>query len=133
MIPQSLPKNNAGTDGEDDSDYEAETTTPKHVNMSAGARALRLWLNKALKIQMTDGRVLIGVFVCTDQDANVILSSCSEFLPADPNIPNEEPRMLGLVMIPGKHIVSVHIDINEYSNLDLSVPLPKSMYEEDLT
>lgn len=25
------------------------------------------------RIEMTDGRVLIGVFLCTDRDANVIL------------------------------------------------------------
>lgn len=57
---------------------------------------------------MTDGRTLIGVFLCTDRDANVILGSCSEYLPPDTAGSNEDPRMLGLVMIPGKHIVSVH-------------------------
>lgn len=36
------------------------------------------WINKYMKIEMTDGRILIGTFVCTDKDANVILSACSE-------------------------------------------------------
>lgn len=27
------------------------------------------------RIEMTDGRVLIGVFLCTDRDANVILGN----------------------------------------------------------
>jgi len=31
-----------------------------------------------MKIEMTDGRILIGTFVCTDKDANIILSACSE-------------------------------------------------------
>lgn len=39
---------------------------------------LMSWINKYMKIEMTDGRILIGTFVCTDKDANVILSSCSE-------------------------------------------------------
>lgn len=33
-----------------------------------------------MKIEMTDGRILIGMFLCTDRDGNVILGSCSEFL-----------------------------------------------------
>ncbi|CAH2012839.1 unnamed protein product [Acanthoscelides obtectus] len=79
----------------------------KPLNTSPGAVKLRTWLNKSFRIEMTDGRVLIGVFLCTDRDANIILGSCSEYLPHSINgkPANEEPRMLGLVMIPGKHIV----------------------------
>lgn len=86
--------------------------------MSPGAVKLRSWLNKTFRVEMTDGRILTGVFLCTDRDANIILGSCSEYLPADGKIksPNEEPRMLGLVMIPGKHIVNIHIDANEYDS-----------------
>lgn len=38
-----------------------------------GKTKLRKWLNLNFRIEMTDGRVLIGVFLCTDRDANVIL------------------------------------------------------------
>lgn len=38
-----------------------------------GKAKLRKWLNMKFRIEMTDGRVLIGVFLCTDRDANVIL------------------------------------------------------------
>lgn len=38
-----------------------------------GKSKLRKWLNMNFRIEMTDGRVLIGVFLCTDRDANVIL------------------------------------------------------------
>lgn len=38
-----------------------------------GKTKLRKWLNMNFRIEMTDGRVLIGVFLCTDRDANVIL------------------------------------------------------------
>lgn len=92
--------------------------------MSPGALKLRRWLNKTLRIEMSDGRVLIGVFLCTDRDANVILGSCSEYLSVE-EIPTSEPRVLGLVMIPGKHIVSIHLDQLEqaypldYTNEDI--------------
>jgi len=40
---------------------------------------------------MTDGRVLIGVFLCTDRDGNVILGSCSEYLKPEGKMP---PKLL---------------------------------------
>ncbi|XP_034941834.1 N-alpha-acetyltransferase 38, NatC auxiliary subunit [Chelonus insularis] len=67
---------------------------------------LKSWLNHFLRIKMTDGRVLTGLFLCTDRDANVILGSCDEYLSED----HSEPRGLGLVMVPGRHIVSIHLD-----------------------
>ncbi|XP_064459876.1 N-alpha-acetyltransferase 38-B, NatC auxiliary subunit-like [Ornithodoros turicata] len=71
---------------------------------------LESWLNKSMKIEMSDGRTLIGTFVCTDRDQNVILGSCSEYLKPEENGNTVEPRILGLAMIPGHHIVSIHVD-----------------------
>ncbi|KRT81743.1 hypothetical protein AMK59_6164 [Oryctes borbonicus] len=87
--------------------------------MSSGAVKLRSWLNQLLRITMTDGRVLIGMFFCTDRDANIILGACSEYLPEEVDAEGvvmkevEEPRILGLVMVPGKHIVNISVDQNE--------------------
>lgn len=101
--------------------------------MTPGAVQLRSWLNKTFRVEMTDGRVLMGIFLCTDRDANIILGSCSEYLPIDEKskMVNEEPRMLGLVMIPGKHIVTIHIDSNEYESR-LQVPLTRSLSIDDI-
>lgn len=46
--------------------------------MEDGKTKLRKWLNMNFRIEMTDGRVLIGVFLCTDRDANVILGKISK-------------------------------------------------------
>jgi len=107
---------------------------------SDGKLRLRRLLNRNMKITMTDGRTLIGMFLCTDRSCNVILGSCQEYLnydlveaqqkhqqqqqsesppptdgseesasmPTPP--PVEEPRVLGLAMVPGHHIVSIHVD-----------------------
>lgn len=77
---------------------------------SAGRRRLRQWLNRYLKIEMTDGRNLVGVFLCTDQSMNVILGNCSEYLRAEDIADDVEPRLLGLAMVPGHHIVTIHVD-----------------------
>ena len=41
---------------------------------------LKSMLNKLMRIKLSDGRILIGVFLCTDRDSNVILGSCSEYV-----------------------------------------------------
>lgn len=80
---------------------------------------LESWLNKSMRIEMTDGRVLIGIFLCTDRDRNVILGSCAEYLQIENEETVEEPRVLGLAMVPGHHIVSIAIDKELSSNVEV--------------
>lgn len=89
---------------------------------------------------MSDGRVLIGVFLCTDRDSNIILGSCSEYLPEELQAVQcvEEPRMLGLVMVPGKHLMSVSIDANDMNDTEdseqrLSEPLDANQISQEET
>ncbi|XP_040039181.1 N-alpha-acetyltransferase 38, NatC auxiliary subunit [Gasterosteus aculeatus] len=67
-------------------------------------------LNKNMKIRMTDGRTLVGLFLCTDRDCNVILGSAQEFLKSTDMFSQGEPRVLGLAMIPGHHVVSIEVE-----------------------
>jgi len=80
-------------------------------------RKLKSWLNKSMRIEMSDGRKLVGIFLCTDRDANVILGSCLEYMPKPADGDGcswtsaaYEPRTLGLAMIPGHHIRKIQID-----------------------
>lgn len=75
-------------------------------NFTPGRRNLRKWLGRPFRVAITDGRVLVGFFNCTDKDANIVLSMCAEFLEE-----GKDARILGNVMIPGKHIVSVSVDM----------------------
>lgn len=69
----------------------------KNKQITPGRAKLQLWLYRSMRIVMTDGRILIGIFLCTDSDANVILGVCSEFTKT-----GGDERILGLVMVPGK-------------------------------
>lgn len=73
--------------------------------MSAGRQKLQSWLYRHLRVQLTDGRILKGNFLCTDADANVILGMCMEDTEK-----GGEQRMLGLVMVPGRHIVKMEME-----------------------
>lgn len=98
-----------------------------------GRITLESWLDQTMKIQMTDGRIVIGTFLCTDKDKNIILGGAYEYVtpiskPNDtvqeenkqdghqacttrPSIDaNKGPRNLGLAMVPGNYIVSIHLE-----------------------
>ena len=51
-----------------------------NIEKSEKRKLLESWLNKIMKIKISDGRTLIGSFLCTDQDRNIILGSCQEFV-----------------------------------------------------
>lgn len=82
-----------------------------------GIKLLKSWLNKNIKVEMTDGRFLLGVFLCTDRSSNVIVGNCTEYT-CDPETvdQSEEPRVLGLSMVPGHHIVKLYIDQDNTSS-----------------
>ncbi|XP_036884112.1 N-alpha-acetyltransferase 38, NatC auxiliary subunit isoform X1 [Sturnira hondurensis] len=87
-----------------DSDGEREDSPAARAR-----RQLEALLNKTMRIRMTDGRTLVGCFLCTDRDCNVILGSAQEFLKPSDSFSAGEPRVLGLAMVPGHHIVSIEV------------------------
>ena len=105
---------------------EEETVPPSASTERPGVTLLKSWLNKNMKVLMSDGRVLVGIFLCTDRWAaaalhsvscdhvtvarsgNLIIGSCNEYT-GDPDL-DTEPRLLGLAMVPGHHIAKLWVD-----------------------
>uniref|UniRef100_UPI00398E9681 N-alpha-acetyltransferase 38, NatC auxiliary subunit n=1 Tax=Pristiophorus japonicus TaxID=55135 RepID=UPI00398E9681 len=83
---------------------------------SHARQMLESLLNKSMRIRMTDGRTLIGLFLCTDRDCNVILGSAQEYLKPTDCLAQGEPRVLGLAMIPGHHVVSIEVELDSVSS-----------------
>lgn len=75
-----------------------------------GVTLLRSWINKSMKVEMSDGRVIIGIFLCTDRSGNVIIGSCNEYTSDPDKGVEEEGRILGLAMVPGHHITRMWVD-----------------------
>lgn len=78
-----------------------------------------------MKVQMSDGRVLIGIFLCTDRNRNLILGNACEYISTqseflmtmwngrtneNSDTADEDGRVLGLAMVPGQHVVSVSVE-----------------------
>jgi N-alpha-acetyltransferase 38, NatC auxiliary subunit len=48
--------------------------------MTEDKEFLAKWLNKTMRIRITDDRILVGSFLCTDKDQNIILGSSQEYI-----------------------------------------------------
>ncbi|QYS97128.1 Sm domain-containing protein [Trichoderma simmonsii] len=81
-------------------------------------------LNQSLRVYTTDGRMFRGTFKCTDPDRNIVLGNTHEY-----RQPSEEERSaaaanasgsstildmtsryLGLIVVPGHHIVKMEAE-----------------------
>lgn len=71
------------------------------------------WIGKKCKVTLVDKRILIGQFICTDSDSNIILEGCAEYTERDV-LKNLEPKMIGLALILAEHIVGVFIEDDTY-------------------
>ncbi|KAJ3159739.1 N-alpha-acetyltransferase 38, NatC auxiliary subunit [Geranomyces michiganensis] len=67
------------------------------------ANKLASLLNERMRITISDGRVFVGYFMCIDRSRNTILAAADEFK-------NDERRFVGLIMIPGNHLVKAEIE-----------------------
>ena len=73
-------------------------------------------LGTKLQIKISDGRIMRGDFMCTDRDQNIILTVSQEFKPNDVNF--EDPKMIGLIMVPGESIIYIKKRSNEPANIN---------------
>lgn len=55
-------------------------SSSEHSTNSARDK-LSSYLGLQMKVVVSDGRVLIGEFMCTDKDRNLILGNCDEYIP----------------------------------------------------
>lgn len=99
----------------DISDDKSKETNLNQTNRNNSHKIIAQWLGRSMRIFLSDGRALVGQFLCTDQARNVILGSAHEYLSSEEEQKQSDPRILGLAMVPGKHIVSMQVDIEESS------------------
>lgn len=108
---------------------QLDRATMNEAPTKAEAEAyLKSLINKTLRIHATDGRMFIGTFKCTDTDRNVVLSLTYEYRQPSQQTLTEAAaaaamtdssktvkadmtsRYLGLVVIPGQHIVKMEVE-----------------------
>ncbi|TGZ85105.1 Sm-like ribonucleo protein [Ascodesmis nigricans] len=99
-----------------DPDFDTSYHTP--------SPALQKFINRTLRISITDDRFFIGRMMCTDRDRNVILSDTTEYRPPAQGVAGVKvegdsvkaqlaSRMIGLVVVPGKYITKIEVHETE--------------------
>ncbi|CAF5222513.1 unnamed protein product, partial [Rotaria magnacalcarata] len=63
-----------------DIQHEIQTFEGTDVQIEQARKKLYDWLNKPMRVSIADGRVLVGVLLCTDRDQNLILGNCNEYI-----------------------------------------------------
>jgi small nuclear ribonucleoprotein (snRNP)-like protein/branched-subunit amino acid aminotransferase/4-amino-4-deoxychorismate lyase len=76
------------------------------------------YLNRKMRVVLTDKRIVVGYFECFDQNKNLVLSNTEETHPPEEGKETEgktkrQNRRLGMAMVPGKHIVSCEVSKDE--------------------
>ncbi|KAK7914262.1 N-alpha-acetyltransferase 38-B- NatC auxiliary subunit [Apiospora marii] len=81
-------------------------------------------INKTLRVYATDSRMFVGTFKCTDANRNVVLALTHEYRqPSQKQLAEAAAnsssgtvkaemtsRYLGLVVVPGEHIVKMEVE-----------------------
>ncbi|KAJ5156227.1 Ribonucleoprotein LSM domain eukaryotic/archaea-type [Penicillium capsulatum] len=90
-------------------------------------------LGRQLRVHATDSRMFVGIFKCTDAERNIILANSFEYRFPTPSAieaaatgneswektpatrgatvkVNMTSRLIGLIVIPGKHITKIELD-----------------------
>jgi small nuclear ribonucleoprotein (snRNP)-like protein len=88
----------------------SNTLEESDAQIEQSRKQIKDWLNKPMRVSIIDGRVLVGVLLCTDREQNLILGNCNEYIGSPSE--QEEFRVLGLALVPGQHIQSIYIDEN---------------------
>ena len=58
---------------------EAELEPARDGSRAQAKVLLTSYLNKRLRVEISDGRIIEGNFMCTDRERNIVLSNCDEY------------------------------------------------------
>ena len=144
-LPNQINENNVDS-GISDTNKSSDSSSPLKINQNdtPKIRILKELINKKVEVSITDGRVFTGKFYCVDKQKNLILGETLEtqkksiitkdhpgnftvhwpfwiFLFLIDHFAEGKEKMsqkhVGLITIPGRHIVSVRLELPEGTNL----------------
>nr|CCA14583.1 AlNc14C4G652 [Albugo laibachii Nc14] len=110
------------SDRENTRHRESDNANEPEQDIHKSIRRLAKYQTRILRIKITDGRVIVGSFYCLDKQFNIILTDAKEWrsnsesdteksrewFPDDLLCDSDTLRSLGLVLITGKYILSIH-------------------------
>jgi small nuclear ribonucleoprotein (snRNP)-like protein len=92
--------------------------------MTSAVDRIRQCLNRHVKVDLDDGRVVFGRFRCTDQQNNLVLTESVEQRTVR-DVGDKELSVLfrtNLVLIPAAHVVRFCVDHVHDGSIDVTAP-----------
>ncbi|XP_055337453.1 N-alpha-acetyltransferase 38, NatC auxiliary subunit-like [Paramacrobiotus metropolitanus] len=81
------------------------------VYSTPGRQQIADLFNREFKVILLDDRVIVGTFLCTDHDQNIILGGAKEYENEHDFAANAvEPRLIGLAMVNGKNLKGLFVE-----------------------
>ena len=77
----------------------------------ANVSEVRQHLDSPLRVGLTDGRVIVGKFVCLDKQRNILLVEAQEsrlVAAVSGDVPERAKRHLGIVLVPRRWVATCH-------------------------
>mmetsp|Transcript_7976 Transcript_7976/g.13819 ORF Transcript_7976/g.13819 Transcript_7976/m.13819 type:complete len:143 (+) Transcript_7976:66-494(+) len=108
---------------------------PVVPNESDTIEKIRSFVGKHMKVQLIDGRIVVGRFSCTDDTNSLVLSDSYEIRNVQDIKPNENTKVayrIGTVLLLDKFVKSIAIDFEHDGAPDPSVG-PKPIKKQDDT
>eukprot|EP01108_Squamamoeba_japonica_P006957 TRINITY_DN5761_c0_g1_i1.p3 TRINITY_DN5761_c0_g1~~TRINITY_DN5761_c0_g1_i1.p3 ORF type:complete len:124 (+),score=21.29 TRINITY_DN5761_c0_g1_i1:201-572(+) len=87
---------------------------------SANVKLLRSYLDRHVRIDLDDGRIVVGRFRCTDDKANVVLDDACEVRTVVDS-ERESDKMIfrtKVLLIPQRHVVKFSVDLEHIGSID---------------
>ncbi|KAK3246455.1 hypothetical protein CYMTET_44007 [Cymbomonas tetramitiformis] len=127
------------------SDQASESSTPSPDELQTSAsqppmdppvvQRARQLLYRRMKVEVTDGRIMVGNFHCLDKQGNLLLQNTTETRTtrAEEGGEKQQQRTLGLVLVPAKHRVNAFFEVSLGESEENTLLDPKSITEEAIT
>lgn len=84
------------------------------------------YINWRLRVHLSDTRVLRGTLLAFDRHMNLVLADCEEYRTIrgkKENPDREEKRSLGLVVLRGENVISVHAEAPPLPKVGITIPI----------
>jgi small nuclear ribonucleoprotein (snRNP)-like protein len=86
---------------------ESSTTEQNGTNKHVNDREISKWLGRTLRVDLVDGRSIVGLLMCTDNEPNFILNHAEETW-GPPATATHRRHQIGSVLINAKNVQRIY-------------------------
>eukprot|EP00285_Hemiselmis_virescens_P018259 CAMPEP_0173394552 /NCGR_PEP_ID=MMETSP1356-20130122/28106_1 /TAXON_ID=77927 ORGANISM="Hemiselmis virescens, Strain PCC157" /NCGR_SAMPLE_ID=MMETSP1356 /ASSEMBLY_ACC=CAM_ASM_000847 /LENGTH=122 /DNA_ID=CAMNT_0014352965 /DNA_START=26 /DNA_END=394 /DNA_ORIENTATION=- len=107
---------------DDDDYYMAKIALPDNSRKAVDEKAqpmlaaVKRYVNRRMRITLTDGRVVVGTCICIDYQGNILMNNADELTTKtrpDGTLETLDSRNLGMIMVKPQHLAKCEAERRE--------------------